>query len=152
MPNPSDGAVFGAQAGEDWLNPNGIRSTYHDFESFWYLYLRIQHFVVDLHQETKQKQNVMKNITNLEADFLTAILNSENGTGCDPEWNWFGQIKFDSKKGRALASSLKKKDILIVDDTDAEDDFAGTYVCIKDEYLNRNENTGQVLLMNVYVQ
>jgi hypothetical protein len=63
MPNSSDGAVFRAQAGEDWLNPNGIRSKYNVFESFCYLYLCIQHFVVDLHQETKQKQNVMKNHT-----------------------------------------------------------------------------------------
>jgi hypothetical protein len=93
----------------------------------------------------------MKNITKLEADFLTAILNSENGMGCEPEWNWFEQIQFDPKQGRALASSLKQKDILIVDDTDAKNTFAGTYVCIRPMYFISNEDTGKVLLKNLFV-
>ena len=90
----------------------------------------------------------MKTITKLEADFLNAIINSENGMGCEPEWNWFEQIKFDSKQGRALAVSLGKKGILIVDDTDKENDFAGTYICIKDEFFNRIDDN-KIELVNI---
>ena len=93
----------------------------------------------------------MKNITKLEADFLNAIINSENGMGCEPEWNWFEQIKFDRKQGRALATSLNKKGILIVDDTDTDDDFAGTYICIKDDFFTRIDNN-TIELTNIEVQ
>jgi hypothetical protein len=93
----------------------------------------------------------MKNITKLEADFLTAILNSENGMGCEPEWNWFEQIQFDSKQGRALAVSLSQKGILIVDDSDAKNTFAGTYVCIQDEFFNRIDDNN-IELINIAVQ
>ena len=93
----------------------------------------------------------MKNITKLEADFLNAVINSENGMGCEPEWNWFEQIEFDRKQGRALATSLNKKGILIVDDTDTDDDFAGTYICIKDDFFIRIDDNA-IELTNIEIQ
>jgi hypothetical protein len=72
-----------------------FRSTYHDFRSISILHLHIQHFVVHLTQETKQKQNVMKTKKNYNGSYEVTnnginftIYRDENAEGSH-KWNYY---------------------------------------------------------------